>query len=109
MTKKELVKRVWDQLAKVIDPELGIDIVSLGLVYDVSVELDPLKIDIDLTLTTAGCPLAGVIQAMVVQTVLDLKLEDLSKEKIKVNLVFDPPWTPDMMSQAAKTKLKFLL
>ena len=109
MTKKELAKQVWDQLAKVVDPELGIDIVSLGLVYDVLVELDPLKIDIDLTLTTAGCPLAGVIQAMVVQAALDIKLKDLSKDKVRVNLVFDPPWTPDMMSQAARTKLKFLL
>ena len=109
---KQLEKKVWDRLATVIDPELGLDIVSLGLIYGVKVSAtsaDAYQVTVDLTLTTAGCPLAGVIRAMVVQAVVQADPRRLAPDKVQVNLVFDPPWTPDMMSQEAKTKLKFML
>ena len=112
--KKTLEKQVWDALATVIDPELNMDIVAMGLVYGVKIKLKdknkPLfAVEIEMTLTTAGCPLVGVIQAMILQAVGEIDPKILPKKNVKLNLVFDPPWTPDMMSQAAKEKLKFIL
>lgn len=102
----ELVK---ERLAAVVDPELGIDIVSLGLVYDVKVTPHPKKsnkkqIQITMTLTTPGCPLAGTIDYMVRQSLADLPSFDAHKD-LKIELTFDPPWTPDMMTQAARLSL----
>jgi len=112
MTKKELEKKIWDQLATVIDPELGIDIVNMGLVYSVTLaktHKHQWQLEVEMTLTTAGCPLAGVIHAMVMTALVKIDSQVLPKENIKLNLVFDPPWTPDMMSSEAKEKLKFFL
>jgi len=93
---------VRQALATVIDPELQIDIVSLGLIYDVKVEKNS-KVIIRMTLTTPGCPLASVIEQMVRESLFNL-VEDIDHDVI-INLTFDPPWLTDMMSEEARLEL----
>lgn len=89
-------------LAKVIDPELQIDIVSLGLIYNVKVEGGK-KVVIRMTLTTPGCPLAPVIDEMVRDALFGL-VEDTEQDVI-IDLTFDPPWIPEMMTEEARLEL----
>ncbi|MFH2118555.1 MAG: metal-sulfur cluster assembly factor [Candidatus Paceibacterota bacterium] len=95
-------ENVRKALTTVIDPELQIDIVSLGLIYDVKVE-DATKAVIRMTLTTPGCPLAPVIDQMVRESLFGL-VADIDQDVI-INLTFDPPWLPDMMSEEARLEL----
>jgi metal-sulfur cluster biosynthetic enzyme len=90
---------VREQLKEVIDPELDINIVDLGLVYEIEVEDD--KADILMTLTTPGCPLHGVFDEMVRQEVGGLE----GLNEIDVELTFEPRWSPDKMSDEAKNEL----
>jgi metal-sulfur cluster biosynthetic enzyme len=101
---------VWERLKQVIDPELNIDVVSLGLIYDVQVKdiQDKAKgtrpfIHILMTLTTPGCPLAAVFDTMVKESLRDISEVDL--KDIFVELTFDPPWVADMMSAEARAEL----
>ncbi|MBX6350917.1 MAG: metal-sulfur cluster assembly factor [Clostridia bacterium] len=87
-------------LEEVYDPELGMNIVELGLVYDVAVAGKACTIT--MTLTAPGCPLAFTIDQQVRSVVAALGFED-----VDVQIVFDPPWTPDRMSDEAKMKLGF--
>ena len=102
-------KMVMARLATVMDPELHIDIVSLGLIYSVtvsqshSVTVSQCHIKVVMTLTTPGCPLAPVIDRMVKEAVSEL--EGIEEENVIVNLEWDPPWTKDMMSEEARLKL----
>lgn len=87
-------------LENVIDPELGIDIVNLGLIYDVELDDEGLA-TVTMTLTTMGCPLAGTIEQ-------DIKyaLSDLPEVKeTKTNIVWNPPWGKEKMSRYAKIAL----
>lgn len=93
--------QVLERLREVIDPELGVNIVDLGLVYNVTV--DKGKVSILMTLTTPGCPLAGVFDELVSEAVG--KLEGVGD--ISVELTFDPPWTQELMSEEAKAQLGF--
>lgn len=102
---KTLEKEIWDSLKKVIDPELGINIVDLGLVYEVNCHTSG-QILIKMTLTTPGCPLAPEFIKMV-KTEIE-KLDNIKAENIEVEFVFDPPWHQDMMSEMAKAELGFL-
>ncbi len=87
-------------LSQVIDLELGIDIVTLGLIYDVRVN-EQKDIDVDMTLTTPACPLAGI---MVEQAKTELeKLDGVGS--VNVNLVFDPPWTPERMDSSIRNHM----
>ncbi|EEO3632072.1 metal-sulfur cluster assembly factor, partial [Listeria monocytogenes] len=87
-------------LEQVIDPELGIDIVNIGLVYDVELDDDGLC-TVSMTLTTMGCPLAGILTEQV-----QMALSDIPEVKdTNVNLVWNPPWTKDRMSRYAKIAL----
>lgn len=94
-------KNVINKLRMVIDPELGINIFDLGLIYDFEVK-DNL-VYIEMTLTTVGCPLGNVIEESIIN---NLKQDDFSEVKIK--LTFDPPWTPDSLPYETKLKLNFL-
>lgn len=85
-----------------IDPELQIDIVSLGLIYNVKVE-DKNKVLIRMTLTTPGCPLAPVIDQMVREALFGL-VEDPETD-VTIDLTFDPPWLPEMMTEEARLEL----
>lgn len=87
-------------LTEVIDPELGVNIVDLGLVYDVSLD-DSANVAIRMTLTTPGCPLGGYLDDEIRSCLRQFP----SLGEVSVDLVFDPPWRPDLMSDAAKDQL----
>ncbi len=99
---------VYQRLAQVIDPELGIDVVKLGLVYDVSLSevQGKTKVHIVMTLTTPGCPLAGMFDSMVRDALYGLPDLDVDQD-ISLELTFDPPWIPDMMDEEARAELGF--
>jgi metal-sulfur cluster biosynthetic enzyme len=93
--------QVVDALRAVEDPELGMDIVELGLLYDVEVE-GP-KVKVIHTLTSMGCPVGPMIQ----QSIDDMASAVPGVEDVEVELTWDPPWTPDKMSEDAKFILGF--
>lgn len=101
--KLQLEEKVVDMLRTVFDPEIPVDIYSLGLVYKIDIK-DNGDLDIDLTLTAPNCPAADFI-------VEDarLKLESIDGiGKVTINIVFEPEWDKDMMSEEAKLELGFL-
>lgn len=85
-------------LKQVIDPELGINIVDLGLIYDVVVEDG--TVTVRYTLTTMACGMGPLIDSGITEIVSSLAVDD-----VKTELVFRPPWTPDMISSEAKATL----
>lgn len=95
--------QVYEELKTVLDPEIGIDIVNLGMVYGVEVSEDGKKVHIDMTLTTMGCPLYSTIERSI-----QMLLGRLGAEEVDIKLVWSPPWTPDFMSEDARTALKYL-
>jgi metal-sulfur cluster biosynthetic enzyme len=93
--------KVTSCLQNVIDPELGINVVDLGLIYNVLIEAN--KISVDMTLTTPGCPMAGTLAGSV-----ELAIRETFEEAdVEVSLVWDPPWSPDRLSDAAKEQLGY--
>lgn len=97
---EQLKENLMGALEQVIDPELGIDIVNIGLVYYVELDDDGLC-TVSMTLTTMGCPLAGILTEQV-----QMALSDIPEVKdTNVNLVWNPPWTKDRMSRYAKIAL----
>ena len=84
----------------VYDPEIPVDIYELGLIYKVDVA-DNKDVTIDMTLTAPGCPVAGEMPGMVKDAVKTVK----GIGEVTVNMTFDPPWTPDRMSEEAKLEL----
>lgn len=93
-------ENLFGALENVIDPELGIDIVNMGLVYDVHLD-DEGFCTVTMTLTSMGCPLAGHIEADVRRALSDLP----EVKDIKVDIVWDPPWGKDKMTRYAKIAL----
>lgn len=93
---------VEQALATCIDPELGIDIVSLGLLY--KVEFHQKSVDITMTLTTPGCPLVPYFKQDIVTKVKAAT----GVADVNIHLTFDPPWSPERMSTAAKAQLALL-
>ncbi len=88
-------------LGQVYDPEIGIDIVSLGLVYDVELDAEGM-LDVDMTLTSPYCPLGSVIQSQAHAVCAPLP----GVKDVRVNLVWSPPWDPRVMaSDEAKLEL----
>jgi metal-sulfur cluster biosynthetic enzyme len=87
-------------LEQVVDPELGIDIVNLGLVYDVDLDEEG-KATVTMTLTSMGCPLAGTIVDQVKTALSDLP----EVKETEVDIVWNPPWSKDKMSRYAKIAL----
>lgn len=94
-------EQILEELESVLDPELGIDIVNLGLVYNV--ELLEKQAKITMTMTSMGCPMAGHIIADVKETLLFSFSEHL--EEVDVEIVWTPVWTKDRMSRLAKIGL----
>lgn len=92
-------QKVLKKVAQVMDPELYVSIVELGLVYDVKVVQDTAKIT--MTLTSLGCPLFPMIQSQVEAKVKEVK----EIKNVEINLTFDPPWSMDMMSESARANL----
>lgn len=103
---------IWEKLKTVIDPELNVDIVSLGLVYEVSVKTlqketgTQTHVHIVMTVTTPGCPLIHVFEKMIKDALSSIPNFDPYKQTT-IDLTFDPPWIPDMMNEEAKAELGF--
>lgn len=95
-----LKENLLGALENVIDPELGIDIVNLGLIYDVDLDEAGLC-TVTMTLTSMGCPLAGHIEADIRGALADIP----QIKEIDVNIIWDPPWGKDKMSRYAKIAL----
>ena len=95
-------EQLREALKQVIDPEIGINIVDLGLVYDTTITEEG-KVEVVMTLTSPGCPLGPVIHAQVNQALGDLD----GVTDIAVNIVWSPPWRPEMMSEDAKMELGY--
>ena len=95
--------QIREAMKQVDDPELGINVVDLGLLYEVNVDEATGKVELNMTLTSMGCPVGPMIQEQIVETV-----EAMSGiEKCEPNLVWDPAWTPERMSEDAKFILGF--
>jgi len=88
-------------LEQVMDPELGVNVVDLGLIYNILIERQ--KISVDMTLTNPGCPMAGVLAGGVEQALR----EAFEGADVEVSLVWDPPWSPERLSAAAKAELGY--
>jgi len=95
------VDDVNDALANVIDPELGLDFVELGLIYEVEVEGS--DVNVTFTLTSPGCPIGPQVTEQIKEYVGELD----GVEDVNATMTFSPPWTPEMMSEDAKFALGF--
>ena len=95
------VEDVTDVLRDVIDPELGLDFVELGLIYDVEVEGGAVRVTY--TLTSPGCPIGPQVSEQIEEFVSELE----GVEEVHPVMTFSPPWTPDRMSEDAKFALGF--
>ena len=104
MTDVQTSDPVADQIIKalqdVIDPELGIDLVNLGLIYGVDMTAEGV-VTVRMTLTTMGCPITDVLQQMIDSALR--KVEGV--KKVQIEVVWEPAWTPDRMSRFAKIAL----
>ncbi len=100
-TSEGLEASCYEALGRVVDPELGLDAVSLGLIYRLSAE--GASVEVDMTMTSVGCPVA---EQLLMQAQNEL-LKVPGVERATVNLVWSPPWTPEMMSLEAKMALGF--
>ncbi len=96
----QLTDGIIAQLKTVYDPEIPVDVFELGLIYKIDVDDDE-NVEIDMTLTAPGCPVAGEMPGWVSDAVK--KVEGV--KDVKVNMVFDPPWDPSRMSEEAKLEL----
>lgn len=95
------VEEVREALTNVIDPELGLDFVELGLVYEIEIEGD--EVYITFTLTSPGCPIGPEVSEQIKEYVGELE----GVSKVFPKMVFAPPWTPDMMSEDARFALGY--
>ncbi|MCB1054610.1 MAG: DUF59 domain-containing protein [Acidobacteria bacterium] len=101
-TEPSLEERVTEALQQIYDPEIPVNIYALGLIYDV--EVDGSKVLVRMTLTSPACPVAGSLPGEVEQKVLGV----YGVDECDVELVWDPVWNPEMMSDEAKLELGFL-
>jgi FeS assembly SUF system protein len=100
---KELEDKIVTMLKSIYDPEIPVDIFELGLIYEVKIDKEN-NVQIEMTLTSPNCPVAESLPKEVEDKVSAVE-EVVS---CKVNIVFDPPWDKDMMSEEAKLELGFL-
>ncbi|OIQ34434.1 MAG: SUF system Fe-S cluster assembly protein [Crocinitomix sp. MedPE-SWsnd] len=100
---RELEDLIIAALKEIFDPEIPVDIFELGLIYEVKIKQDGI-VDIDMTLTSPNCPVAESLPVDVKNKVESVE----GVEEATVNIVFDPPWDKDMMSEEAQLELGFL-
>lgn len=93
--------QVMEQLKTIIDPELNFNIVDLGLIYDVSIHHNSGLVEITMTLTTPGCPLSFVFEEWIPEAVKKIE----GAKEVKIDLVWEPAWDPDKISDEAKEEL----
>ena len=96
----EIKKKVIDEIKKIYDPEIPVNIYELGLIYKIEVD-EKNKVFIDMTLTSPNCPVAESLPNEVKENIM--KVEGVSD--VNLNLVWEPPWDKDKMSEAAKLEL----
>ena len=99
----ELENKIIDVLKTIYDPEIPVDIFELGLIYEVKIDKDK-NVNIEMTLTSPNCPVAESLPKEVEDKVAAIA----AVTSAKVNIVFDPPWDKDMMSEEAQLELGFL-
>ncbi len=99
----KIENKVVEVLKTIYDPEIPVDIFELGLIYEVRIDEDKF-VEIEMTLTSPNCPVAESLPKEVEDKVSTI--EEITG--VKVNIVFDPPWDKDMMSEEAKLELGFL-
>ena len=98
---KQTKEEIHKALQEVLDPELNISIVDLGLIYEINIQKDD-KVNLLMTLTTIGCPLFATIEDEVKNK---LKEIGIPPENVVLELTFEPPWSIEMMSESAKAML----
>ena len=98
-----LTDRLVEKLKTVFDPEIPVDIYELGLIYDIDVDTEGAA-TIHMTLTSPGCPVAGTLPGEVEDKIVVIP----GIKNVKVEVVWDPTWDKEMMSEAAKLQLGFL-
>ena len=104
MDKIQIEERIIELLKTVYDPEIPVNVYDLGLIYRIELSDDLTQLDVDMTMTAPTCPMADFMMEDVRQ-----KLETIEGLKtVNVNLVFEPKWTQDMMSEEAKLELGLL-
>ncbi len=103
MSKVALEMKVVEVLKTIYDPEIPVDVYELGLIYEVRIN-DENFVEIDMTLTSPNCPVAESMPLEVEGKTAEIE----GVTGAKVNIVFDPPWDKDMMSEEAKLELGFL-
>ena len=96
----DLKEKIIKEVKKIYDPEIPVNIYELGLIYNIQVN-DDRKVNIEMTLTSPNCPVAESLPNMVKENIL--KIDGV--EDVELKLVWDPPWTKDRMSEAAKLEL----
>tara|TARA_Y100000588_G_C13763646_1_gene715102 strand:- start:95 stop:397 length:303 start_codon:yes stop_codon:yes gene_type:complete len=96
----DLKNKVIEEIKKIYDPEIPVNIYELGLIYKIEV-YDKNKINLDMTLTSPNCPVAESLPKQVKENIM--KVEGVSD--VNLNLVWEPPWDKDKMSEAAKLEL----
>lgn len=94
-------QQIFEQLKTIVDPELQVNIVDLGLIYDIAIDDKKGLVEITMTLTTPGCPLSFVFQEWIPEAVR--KVEGV--KEVKIDLVWEPSWNPDKLSDDAKEVL----
>ena len=96
----DIKSKVIEQIKKIYDPEIPVNIYELGLIYKIEVD-DKNKVNVDMTLTSPNCPVAESLPKEVKNNIM--KIEGVSD--VNLNLVWEPPWDKDKMSEAAKLEL----
>lgn len=101
--KKVLEEKIINVLKTIYDPEIPVDIFELGLIYEIKID-DEYNVGIEMTLTSPNCPVAESLPAEVKEKTKAVH----GIQDVTVNIIFDPPWTQDMMSEEALLELGFL-
>ena len=96
----DLKEKIITEIKKIYDPEIPVNIYELGLIYDIIIEKDN-NVKINMTLTSPNCPVAESLPKEVKDSIMTVK----EVKNVDLNLVWDPPWDKDMMSEAAKLEL----
>ena len=96
----DLKEKIITEVKKIYDPEIPVNIYELGLIYDIIIEKDN-DVKINMTLTTPNCPVAESLPKEVKDSIMTIK----EVKNVDLNLVWDPPWDKNMMSEAAKLEL----
>ena len=103
ITKKDVEELIIETLKTIYDPEIPVDIFELGLIYEIKID-DKLNVEVEMTLTSPNCPVAESLPLDVENKVGSV----FGVTSSKVNIVFDPPWEREMMSEEALLELGFL-